>query len=95
MLFQIGPGETENYTLTIKDKVTIGRNKTCQLALENDTALSGKHCSIIYRDDCIFVKDEESTNGTFVNGVPIVGEYKVEMDDILLIGSFEYRISWE
>lgn len=94
-LFQVGPGDTEKYQLTVKDKVTIGRSKSCQLALENDTALSGKHCSIIYRDNCIFVKDEESTNGTFVNGVPIVGEYKVEMDDILLIGSFEYRINWE
>ncbi len=94
-LHQIGPGNTETYQLIVKDKVTIGRNKGCQLTLENDTALSGKHCSIIYRDNQIFVRDEESTNGTFVNGVPIVGEYRVEQDDILLIGSFEYRITWE
>ncbi|MCM1039202.1 MAG: FHA domain-containing protein [Ruminococcus sp.] len=94
-LHQIGPGNAEVHQLVIKDKVTIGRNKTCQLALDNDTALSGKHCSILYRDNNIYVKDEESTNGTFINGVPIVGEYKVEMDDILLIGSFEYRITWE
>lgn len=94
-LFQIGPGETENYQLVVKDRVTIGRDKSCQLCLSNDTALSGRHCSVLYRDGSVYVRDEESTNGTFVNGVPIVGEYKVEMDDILLIGSSEYRITWE
>lgn len=94
-LFQIGPGETESYQLIIKDKAAIGRNKACQLSLGNDTALSGVHCSILYKNGSVFVKDEGSTNGTFVNGVPIVGEYKVEKDDILLIGSSEYRIVWE
>lgn len=94
-LFQVGPGKTESHKLLIKDEVTIGRNKTCQLSLNNDTALSGRHCSILYKEGAVYVRDEESTNGTFVNGVPIVGEYKVEMDDILLIGSFEYRIVWE
>ena len=94
-LFQIGPGETENYQLVVKDRVTIGRDKSCQLSLSNDTALSGRHCSILYRDGSVYVEDKGSTNGTFVNGVPIVGEYKVEMDDILLIGSSEYRITWE
>lgn len=94
-LFKVGPGETESYQLTVKDKAMIGRNKSCQLSFENDTVLSGVHCSLLYQDGSVFVKDEGSTNGTFINGVPIVGEYKVEMDDILLIGSSEYRIVWE
>lgn len=94
-LFQIGPGAAENHKLTVKDRVTIGRDRNCQLSLPNDTALSGRHCSILYRDGSVYVRDENSTNGTFVNGVPIVGEYKVEMDDILLLGSSEYRITWE
>lgn len=94
-LFKVGPEEDKSYRLTIKNEVSIGRNKSCQLVFENDTALSGVHCSIIYRDGYVFVRDEDSTNGTYVNGVPIVGEYKVEMDDILLLGSSEYRIVWE
>lgn len=94
-LFQIGPGKTENHSLVVKERVTIGRDKNCQLSLSNDTALSGRHCSLLYRGSSVYVRDEESTNGTFVNGVPVVGEYKLEMDDILLIGSSEYRITWE
>lgn len=94
-LFQIGPGKTENHSLVVKEQVTIGRDKNCQLSLSNDTALSGRHCSLLYRGSSVYVRDEGSTNGTFVNGVPIVGEYKLEMDDILLIGSSEYRITWD
>lgn len=94
-LFPIGPGEVQPYRFTVKEKATIGRNKTCSLVLEEDTALSGVHCSIIYRDGCVYVKDEESTNGTFINGVPIVGEHQAEKDDVLLIGSSEYRMVWE
>lgn len=94
-LFQVGPGEMGRYRLSIKDVAVIGRNKSCQLSFADDTALSGKHCSLLYRNGSVFVKDEGSTNGTFVNGVPVVGEYKVEQDDILLIGSSEYRITWE
>ncbi len=94
-LYRVGPGEEESYHFTIKNEISIGRNKSCQLSFEKDSALSGVHCSIVYRDGSVFVRDEESTNGTYVNGVPIVGEYKVELDDILLLGSSEYRIVWE
>lgn len=94
-LFQVGPGNAVEHKFTIKDRMTIGRDKGCQLSLADDSALSGRHCSILYRDGNVYIRDEESTNGTFVNGVPIVGEYRLECDDILLIGSFEYRIVWE
>ena len=94
-LYRVGPGETESHKLMIKDKAVIGRDKSCQLSFSNDTAMSGKHCSIIYRSGSVFVQDEKSTNGTYVNGVPIVGEFKVEKDDILMIGSSEFRITWD
>lgn len=94
-LFRVGPGEVESHQITVKDRAAIGRNKSCQLSFDNDSALSGVHCSILYHDGAVFVRDEGSTNGTFVNGVPIVGEFKVEKDDVLLIGSSEFRIFWE
>lgn len=94
-MFKIGPSEDEKYELTVKDEVTIGRSDSCTLSLKDDNALSGKHCSVIYREGQVFIRDNGSTNGTFANGVPIVGELQINQDDILLIGSNEYRISWE
>ena len=94
-MFKIGPGDEVKYELTVKDEITIGRNDSCTLTLKDDNALSGRHCSVIYRDGDVFVRDNESTNGTYANGVPIVGELQISKDDILLIGSNEYRINWE
>ena len=94
-MFKIGPADDVKYELTVKDEVTIGRSDSCTLSLKEDNALSGKHCSVIYREGQVFIRDDGSTNGTFANGVPIVGELQINQDDILLIGSNEYRISWE
>ena len=95
-LYQMGPGrDKKKYDLALKGEVKIGRDKNCQLSMPGDTALSGIHCSITTRNGGVFVRDQESTNGTFVNGVPIVGEYQMHKDDILLVGSYEYRVYWE
>lgn len=73
MLYKVGPGEEEKYPLTLNGKKTIGRKKICDLSFENDNALSGIHCYLYSKDKKIYVQDNNSTNGTFVNGVPITG----------------------
>lgn len=95
VLYKVGPGEEEKYPLTLNGKKTIGRKKICDLSFENDNALSGIHCYLYSKDKKIYVQDNNSTNGTFVNGVPITGEFVVESGDILLVGSAEYRIVQE
>ena len=78
------------------DTYTIGRSQTkCNLTISRDTALSGLHCTLISNNGKIFIRDEKSTNGTFVNGVPILGNFELNQDDIILLGSYEYRISWK
>lgn len=95
VLYKVGPGEEEKYPLVLNGRKTMGRKKTCDLSFENDNALSGIHCYLYSKDKKIYVQDNNSTNGTFVNGVPITGEYVVESGDILLAGSAEYRIVQE
>lgn len=94
-MYKIGPGEDIKYELPLRDEITIGRAAKCTLSLPDDNALSGNHCTVIYRNGEVYVKDNNSTNGTFANGVPIVGELQINQDDVLLIGSNEYRIAWK
>lgn len=94
-MYKIGPGEDIKYELPLRDEITIGRAAKCTLSLPDDNALSGNHCTVIYRNGEVYVKDNDSTNGTFANGVPIVGELRINQDDVLLIGSNEYRIAWK
>ena len=56
-------------TITIKTamEVTIGRSAECDISLDI-TALSRKHCVVFRQGKNVFVRDLDSTNGTFVNG---------------------------
>ena len=75
--------------------VTIGRRKNADLVIAEDLQVSGQHCKLILDGDGLYIQDLESTNGTFLNGVPLIEKTRLSQDDILFIGSFEYRISWE
>ena len=93
-LITIGKNNEKKYTIDLVDTYTVGRSESkCNLAMPKDTALSGLHCTFIASENKIFIRDEGSTNGTFVNGVPISGKFELNQDDIILLGSYEYRIS--
>jgi len=87
-------GEERKLSITLKDEILVGRSRRCQLSVPEDAALSEIHCSLRLKEGSIYLYDENSTNGTYVNGVPIRGEYKLENGDILLLGSAEYLFSW-
>ncbi|XME04133.1 FHA domain-containing protein [Lachnospiraceae bacterium C1.1] len=95
-LFRLGKDDGKRYKFDLSDRYTVGRSTgKSKLAFSDDTALSGLHCSFFVKKNEVFIKDENSTNGTFVNGVPIQGEFKLSQDDTILIGSYEYRITWK
>ena len=95
-LVQIGKNTNKKYDIDLDDSYTIGRSGSkSKLAMPNDTALSSLHCTLIAKNGKVYLRDEHSTNGTFVNGVPISGNFELNQDDVILLGSYEYRISWK
>lgn len=48
-------------------ELTVGRSPECDISLDI-TALSRKHCTIFRQGGNVYVRDLDSTNGTFVNG---------------------------
>lgn len=83
---------------TINKKMTknlsFGREKKCDFCIPDDDALSDTHCFFIFEDGRVYVNDNNSTNGVFVNGVPQFGKCMLSQGDVVLIGSYEYRVSW-
>jgi hypothetical protein len=53
----------------------IGQDPDCEVRLNDDQALSGKHAAIFFRSKAFIITDEKSMNGTFVNGAeaPLTG----------------------
>src|SRR5207247_1239608 len=64
--------------------LTLGRDAANSLQI-SDLSLSRNHCAFRVHDDQVTVADLESTNGTFVNGVPVKTRV-LEHGDQLKIG---------
>ncbi len=78
------PEESPTFKLKVK-KVTnvVGREGTCDLYIES-SQVSRRHCLLQVTERGLLVKDLESTNGTFVNGIPMTDGYINDGDRISL-----------
>src|SRR5579859_6730378 len=52
----------------IGEATAIGRDASCQIILSGDTLVSRRHALVWVQGDTLYVRDESSSNGTFVNG---------------------------
>lgn len=89
--------EDIKYTFPLEEgkEMTLGRSGKADLKIgEEDRKVSGVHCRVKWENDKLYVWDLNSTNGTFVNGVPIkeMGRVVVHEGETIRIGSYEYRI---
>ena len=94
-LIKMGLGQTDVYTAVCENEILIGRSKNADICIGDDKQLSGRHCKVRKEGNKYYIKDLDSTNGTVLNGVPIEEETPLMQDDVIFIGAFEYRITWE
>lgn len=77
----------ESKTVEIDEELTIGRTPAAQLVLD-DSGLSRVNTTFFVEDGELLLTDENSTNGTFLNGERISGRPRVVRDgDRIKIGS--------
>lgn len=84
-----------SYRIPENSATSFGRDSRSEIIVNpKDSSLSGKHFSIYAQKRMYYVRDEGSTNGTFLNGVPITGKNwsKLQSGDKLRAGGYEYRI---
>jgi VWFA-related protein len=72
--------------------LVIGRRSACDLALSDDETVSNEHCQLLWVNRKLVIRDLHSSNGTLVNGVPIIGDQPLENGDRVGIGKTEYRV---
>lgn len=88
-----GDDMSEPKEVTLSDRLVLGREAQCDIALTEDKKASRRHCELSLQKGEVFIRDLDSKNGTLVNGVPITGPVKLEADDIILLGNTELRLS--
>ncbi len=72
-------------------ELTVGREVGMGLALVGESTVSRRHAQLTRSGSTVVVKDLGSTNGTFVNGVQILGERQLQMGDNVQFGSVRFR----
>lgn len=89
------PNIQHQFVLRDGQEETVGRTAKASILLDvDDRRLSGCHCSLVCTGGTLTVKDLDSTNGTFVNGIPIrqLGPTLVPSGATIRMGSYEYRV---
>jgi hypothetical protein len=70
--------------------VTLGRSADADIAF-TDRYASGLHARVYPRAGRYFVEDMNSTNGTLLNGAPVIGELEIPDGSNLTIGDTSFR----
>lgn len=70
-------------------KNLIGKAPTCDIALIGDNYISSSHLLILYREaeDIFWTIDQNSSNGTYVNGQFASDRVRLNTNDIIVIGA--------
>jgi pSer/pThr/pTyr-binding forkhead associated (FHA) protein len=83
--------DTNKTRFTIPE-ITIGRDPACNFPL-NDSTVSAQHARLSFRQGQWWVEDLRSTNGTFLNQVPVSLPLVVTTGDELRFGQVKFMIS--
>jgi hypothetical protein len=67
-------------------ELSIGRSRECQILID-DISVSRRHATLIISEGTYQIIDNNSTNGTYVNGSKIHGSRSLQHNDILKVGN--------
>lgn len=86
------PGPNQGKVLEIKlSQFVVGRDPQCHLRPASPM-ISKRHCAVLQREGKAFVRDFDSTNGTFVNNDPVKGEVELHHGDQLKMGPLMFEV---
>ena len=72
--------------------VSIGRHRTNEIII-SDGNVSRQHARVFERAGQVWVRDEQSASGTFINGRRVSGQQELRPGDALQIGRITFRLS--
>lgn len=69
----------------------IGRDLGLGLSLVGESTVSRQHARVVKSGASLMIRDLGSTNGTFLNGLPLVGETNLSHGDAVQFGAVKFR----
>lgn len=74
-------------------KITFGRSKDCDIIF-NDQTVTRNHGYLLIDNNKVYLIDDNSRNGTFVNGKQIKGKVQLSTGDEVLLAK-KFRLNWK
>jgi len=87
-----GPDLGRVYTLPAKKLHLLGRFNRVLSVFVSDQAVSRIHAELIYQKNCWYIRDMQSTNGTYVNGMQVDGKIPLKHRDQIQIGGTVFAV---
>lgn len=85
---------TRLFRASCDDSLIVGRSGgLCDIVIDRDDSISGRHCELSVRSGCWYVRDLQSSNGTRVNNQKVFQELMLKTGDILQLGQSALQVS--
>ncbi len=82
----------KRFEVSLEDSILVGYNNDCQISLNYEETVSGRHCRIYRDNNKIYVENLSQTNGTYVDGKRVVGVAEIYAGCVLKMGNLMMRI---
>lgn len=82
-------GDYQGISIPIDNELNIGRNvNKCNLIIENSNEVSNHHCTILLHTNKLYLIDQNSSNGTFLNNQKIIPlqKHSIKENDLITLG---------
>ncbi len=94
-LMVLNAGKASGQTIPITTaQFVIGRDPKCNLRPAS-AMISKQHCAVITKDGRVYLKDFDSTNGTFLNDQPVKGAVVLKNSDVVKVGPLSFKVVLE
>ena len=70
LIVRVERGKVEQEEYTFSNRFTIGRDRSCDIFIE-DQIISRRHVEVYYEDNRWWMRDLDSANGTYVDGIKV------------------------
>lgn len=88
-----GPLQGHKYFVISDTPILIGRSNEAIIRINYDDFCSRKHALLYWENKACFIKDLDSTNGTFINNKRISQKTELHDRDIIGLGNTKLAVS--
>ncbi len=82
----------KRFEVSLDGSILIGYDEECQIRLNYEETVSGKHCRIYASNGKIYVENLSRSNGTYMDGRKITGAEEIFTGCVLKLGKLKMRV---